>query len=380
MKIILNQMDYTEIRKYSKILLHSQGIDPSVIDIKYNLYYDETGNVKKFLIREDCFNVDANTHFVLGGIEGDNSISFEELKERLNIQKSVTEEIKSKHIYNGALECCLKSVKLEAFFDLIIEKGWHIHFQSLNLVYWSVVDILDSIKGISAYLPIINVLKAMLYRVVKSDIKQIIELFNKYTYPDLKNSEDVYGFMSDMKSLCTLYMKNCPDNQKGILILLIYLLDKGCSQSKAIFIQDEEESVLVKEFTHFYKAKIYTFINSNIVLDNEADVINALNDETFVVDGKTLSNYKFVDSKSEIMIQLSDIAVGIVAKYLHAIDYNIDLMDSYIKQFDKDQLRRFCKLNKIIKKSLDYNPVFIHQITSLELHQLLVRLTEQYGI
>lgn len=373
-------MDYTEIRKYSKILLHSQGIDPSVIDIKYNLYYDETGNVKKFLIREDCFNVDANTHFVLGGIEGDNSISFEELKERLNIQKSVTEEIKSKHIYNGALECCLKSVKLEAFFDLIIEKGWHIHFQSLNLVYWSVVDILDSIKGISAYLPIINVLKAMLYRVVKSDIKQIIELFNKYTYPDLKNSEDVYGFMSDMKSLCTLYMKNCPDNQKGILILLIYLLDKGCSQSKAIFIQDEEESVLVKEFTHFYKAKIYTFINSNIVLDNEADVINALNDETFVVDGKTLSNYKFVDSKSEIMIQLSDIAVGIVAKYLHAIDYNIDLMDSYIKQFDKDQLRRFCKLNKIIKKSLDYNPVFIHQITSLELHQLLVRLTEQYGI
>ena len=59
-------MDYTEIRNINKTILCVQNIDPSLIDISSTLYYDETGNIKKFVVREDSFNVDADTHFVLG--------------------------------------------------------------------------------------------------------------------------------------------------------------------------------------------------------------------------------------------------------------------------------------------------------------------------
>lgn len=108
-------MDCTEIRNINKKMLVVQGIDPKYLDVCTNLFYDETGNVKKFIVREDSFNVDADTHFVLGGIACEEIIEFEELKTRFAVQKSVSEEIKSKHIYSGTFELCLKSAKNGTF-------------------------------------------------------------------------------------------------------------------------------------------------------------------------------------------------------------------------------------------------------------------------
>lgn len=371
------EFDFTEIREYNKVLLFLQGISPNYIDMKCNLYYDETGNVKKFIIRENCFNVDADTHFVLGGIEGHSTISFEDLKNRLDMQTTVN-EVKSKHIYNGAFESCLKSSKLEKFLDLIIERRWHIHFQSLNLVYWSVVDILDSIKDID--ISKIYHLKAVLYQVIKSNTRNAIDIFNRYTYPDLKSGKDVSNFMNSIRELCLAYIDKCSEYHKELLDLLIKILEKGRLQSEAIFIQNEDKSVLIKDFSEFYAYEIYTFINSNIVLDNEADIVNYLNENKFVIEGRNLTNYKFVDSKSDTMIQISDVIVGLIAKYLHAIDRNSNQIIDYISQFDDEQLRRFRKLNKIIKYSLKYNPAFIHQTTSIELHNLFISLVELYRI
>ena len=61
--------DFTVIRNANKLMLFFQGIDQSSFDVATNLYYDETGNIKKFIIREESFNVDADTHFVLGGMK-----------------------------------------------------------------------------------------------------------------------------------------------------------------------------------------------------------------------------------------------------------------------------------------------------------------------
>ena len=88
-------MDYTEVREMT---INISGFDPRFFDANYTLYYDETNNTKRFIIRENCFNVDANTHFVLGGIEAHNDITFDELKNLFQLQKNVI-EVKSHHIY-----------------------------------------------------------------------------------------------------------------------------------------------------------------------------------------------------------------------------------------------------------------------------------------
>lgn len=359
-------------------MLQAQGIAPSCLDVLSNLYYDETGNIKKFVVRKESFNVDANTHFVLGGIEGEGSIEFDDLKQCLRVQKSIKEEIKAKHIYTGTFEWCLKSERLELFLDLIIEKGWHIHFLSLNVLYWSIVDILDSIEDVNKYIPFIFDLKAILYRVAKYDIKATAKLFHDYKYPDLKTPDDVKNFMLELRELSIKYEEVCSKQQQLLLGTLQSLLSKGCKQDAAVFIQNETEHLLIKEMTNFYEMEIYKYVNSNLIFDNESDIVKAMADCEYVIDGKVMSKYYFVDSKSDCMIQLSDIFVGIMARYLQAIDVNIDNLKNYVAEFDDNQHRRFCKLNSLIKSSLDYNQTFIHQTTSIELHSTLNRLVDEY--
>lgn len=368
------QIDFTELRDCMKNMLVEQGGDAQWFDIFTNLYYDETGNIKKFVVREDSFNVDAGTHFVLGGIEGEGSVKFEDLKHLFCAQDNIT-EIKSRHVYKGAFECCLKSDKLERFLDLIIEKGWHIHFQSLNILYWSIVDIVDSIKNDLAKDPDINkLLKAMLYRVVKSDIKSVAKLFYDYGYPDLKSSVSLKNFMRELLCLTHKYEKVCPMHLLWHLEMLQIILRTGIEQDSAVFIQDETEHLLINELTSFYEEEIRKYVNCIIVFDNESDIIKAISNRKYMIEGNLLSRYYFVDSKSDTMIQLSDIFVGVMAKYLHAIDTNIDSLNDYMEKFDKEQYRRFCKLNSVIKRSLDFNQTFIHQITSSELNCALIRL------
>ncbi len=371
-------MDCTDIRNANKKMLLAQGISPSCLDVLTNLYYDETGNIKKFVVREESFNVDADTHFVLGGIEGEGNIDFNDLKQRLRVQRTITEEIKSKHIYTGSFECCLKSERLEYFLDLIIEKGWHVHFLSLNVLYWSIVDILDSIDDINTYIPIIFELKAILYRIAKYDIKATAKLFHEYKYPDIKASDDVKKFLQRLLDLSKKYAEVCPKQQRQLLSTLQTILNKGSQQDAAVFIQNETEHQLIKEMTTFYETEIYKYVNSNLIFDNESDIIKAMSNCEYIIDGKVLSRYYFVDSKSDCMIQLSDIFVGILARYLHAIDVNVDNLNDYVEKFDKNQYRRFCKINCLIKSSQDYNQTFIHQTTSIELHFALNRLIEEY--
>lgn len=374
------QIDYTELRNCTKKLLVEHGIDAQCLDILTNLYYDETGNIKKFVVKEDSFNVDAGTHFVLGGIEGEGGVKFEDLKQRFGTQDNIT-EIKSKHIYKGTFECCLKSDKLERFLDLIIEKGWHIHFQSLNILYWSIVDIVDSINDDLIKNPETNkLLKAMLYRVVKSDESAVAKLFYDYRYPDLKTSDDIKSFMCELLCLTNKYEKICPKPLLLYLSMLQILLKKGCEQDIAVFIQNEKELMLINELTGFYEEEIRKYVNSILVFDNESDIINTISNREYIIEGNILSRYYFVDSKSDCMIQLSDVFVGIMAKYLHAIDVNIDSLGDYIGRFNEEQRRRFCKLNHVINSSLNYNQTFVHQVTSIELHHALINLVEENNV
>jgi len=360
--------------------INISGFDPRFFDANYTLYYDETNNTKRFIIRENCFNVDANTHFVLGGIEAHNDITFDELKNLFQLQKNVI-EVKSHHIYHGGFADCLNSVKLTPFLDLILCNGWHIHFQTLNLLYFSIVDIIDSIDESDLLeWPILFNVKSMLYKVVKADVVASIAIFNKYFYPDIKNTSIGKAFLQDFIDLSINYKSKCDPAYIKYLEILISLLKSGQKQDELIFIQNEKEKVLIDQFSAFYLHEVYMFKNSRIIFDNEDDIRNIICTNSIEVDGAVVTNYRFVDSKDNVMIQLSDIAVGIISKYLHAIDYEEDAIDISIAAFNDRQKENFLKLNRILKCSMDYNPVFIHQISSIEEHQILLRLIERYGV
>ena len=381
-KIVSHPIDYTDIRQGLKKYVSAQGISPSDIDMCYMLYYDETNNIKKFKLNEEKhkFNVSADTIFVLGGIEGEGAIKIEELKSLFDLQDSV-QEVKSHNIYSGTFADCLKSERLERFLNLLIDKNWHIHFISLNVLYWSIVDILDTIDGFASQNPLkIFTLKALFYRIMKSDITGFSDLVLKYRYPNI-DSQDILAFIEEVISICETYKNSHEVRVKQRCIILIEWLQKATLQKELVFIQDEEELIMLKELTHIYRSEISTWINSRIIMDNEIDVIYELKKNPISINGNNLNNYIFVDSKMDTMVQLSDVAVGIMSRYLYFIDQNGTDCEKVISDtFNENQLNVFRKLNMVLKKSRDFNPLFFNQQTSLEYHGLLNNLVDKYAV
>ena len=86
-------MDYTEIYNSIRSLIKSQGIDENFIDREETLYYDESGNIKHLIVKENKLNAEKDTVFVLGGVQAENAITIDELKKALG--KAPDVELKS---------------------------------------------------------------------------------------------------------------------------------------------------------------------------------------------------------------------------------------------------------------------------------------------
>lgn len=110
----------------------------------YIFYYDETNNIKTFYVKENDFNYTFTANFVLGGLLHQGAVSdVQPLIDSFKLQKTA-KEVKFKHIAFGDFLDCLKSQKLNLFFRFLKDNDLYVHYSSLNILYWSVVDIVDS--------------------------------------------------------------------------------------------------------------------------------------------------------------------------------------------------------------------------------------------
>ena len=54
-------------------------------------------------------------------------------------------------------------------------------------------------------------------------------------------------------------------------------------------------------------------------------------------------------------------------------------IETDINGFDEQQKNNFKLLNKVMKQSLDYNPLFFHYIASVETQSVVNAMMEKYG-
>lgn len=66
------------------------------------------------------------------------------------------------------------------------------------------------------------------------------------------------------------------------------------------------------------------------------------------------------------MIQVCDYVVSILRKYFIFVDRTLDEVISDIERFDEQQMQRYRLLNKVLKRTLDSNPLYFHYIASVE--------------
>jgi len=356
--------DISDVRRMTKMLAPTADFDSP-----FTFYYDETNNIRKFYVRENDFNSSFNSNFVLGGLvyEGTRP-DIKPLFDKLKLQKNIT-EVKLKHIAKGEFLDCLKSEKLNIFLKYLLDNDLHIHYSSLNILYWSIVDIVDSAIANSEVamqldLNFSNHLKNDLYKLSKLEIESVIELFYNSDYPNLKK-ESVLEFIEELTSIFDEYI----DTQEFHLGLesLRQILKEAKKRDSLPFIMDEEDRILIENFSQFYLRPIYLFKNSNHIFDNEVAISEILAGYKIIDDSKEIKNYSFVDSQSDLFIQASDIFVGLMGKFASYI--NTSSREKIISDFDslsEKQLSNIDVLINLIGKSNSKNVAFLHSIDSYE--------------
>jgi hypothetical protein len=368
---MLESIDCTSYRRDTIIL---NGLSRKKMDSKYSLYFDESGNNRCFWIKDGKYNVDPFTHFVLGGIVSNRKIDFEYAKDKIGCNSTV-QEIKTRNVCRGSFEDCLKNPKLSNYFDLLIEEGCLVHFSVVELFYYSIVDIVDSVTDNND--TDVLELKNELYNILRYNIDKTLYMMKQYDYPNIDDT-DIKDFLLCIIGIVDEYITNT-GKANGFTYKLRMLFQLAQNKEKLVFIQDEESGSLLQSFSHFYMRPIYMFKNSNIVFDEELEIQEKVDSCKMIVDGAVLNNYKFINSKSNVMIQLSDVFSGILARYFRFINANLYDVDEHIAKFDQVQLLTFNKLNHILNISFMENSAFWDMFLCTKMRCLFTYLVEKYS-
>lgn len=368
-------MDYTEFSNLVVKKCEASNINKEYLLREETLYYDETGNAKHLIVKEGKLNADIDLVFVLGGVQAESTIPLNELKTRMG--KSQSTELKSTKDLNGSFIEVLRKDNLKKILDLINDKGWHIHFNAIQILFYGFVDIIDSIPELS-FNPF--EFKAVLYKVLRNNSQKTIEHFKKYKYPNIKDNQ-ISDFLDGIICLMEDQMK--ADAKEGLmdiyLCVMKSLFEEAKEQKKLVFIQDNESHVWVNEFEHFYRNEIWSFTHKKLIFDEEKQVMSSLKKEPIEINGKVASNYKFINSANDAMIQVSDYVVSILRKYFVFLDRMQSEVEKDISEFDTIQMNNYSLLNSILKDSLNYNPLFFNITASAHTRAKFLKYMGMYG-
>lgn len=369
-------MDYTEICNITREFMIAQGIAPQYIDRNETLYYDESGNVKHLIVKNGKLNAEIDTVFVLGGVQAEESISFDDLKTALG--KNLTKELKSTKDLRGSFIDILSKDNFRRILKLIHDRGWHVHFKVVQVLYYGFVDIVDSIDDLK-YSPYIY--KAELYKVLKKNPEKTLSLFKKYKYPNIADNQ-VVCFLSDLLDM----IDEVISEDAGNLKMNPYLVDLRCDIEKAkqqkslSFIQDEEPHTWVSNFEQFYKQEILSLPNKTLVFDEEKQVMNFIVKQDIKINGKSPDNYCFRESSVDSMIQVCDYVVCILRKYMIFLDKLEPEVEAEISHFDETKMSNYKLLNQVLLESFQYNPIFINFTACCNTIAKYFKYMEMYGV
>ena len=336
------------------------GID-TLENIAKDFYYDETNNYRKVHLKDTKLNFEGDGDFVLGGVVVDKNIEFDftNLHKQIKLDKSA-KEMKFKHIAKGDFLKVIASKKLKTVLEFIVSNGISIHLQRLNIFYWSIIDIIESVMPeLSREMTLNHIhIKNSFYRILIAKKNDTLKILNEFSYPDVE-SENLSLFYTKLIDI----VKDNIDSNNIMDFILLKVLEIGSKQEEAVFIQNEERGILLDDFSTFYRYRALMFPNSYHYFDNEILIEEKLSNFDNTFNGKKLDNFSFVDSQQANMIQLADVTVGYFARLFNFCKgKSSQELNAIRKKLGKNELE-VLKLSKIIIDSSDKeNTAYFHSI------------------
>ena len=383
-----NNISYETINWYIKDFSEQSDNELEwVIDALFNhytIYLDESSNCVKFRFKdiEGNTNVKWYNDFVLSGIAFEGScdpIGLDELFNKFELQRNVT-DAKLKHIanYNGEdsnrFIDILKSKKVSILLETLLQSNRiYIHWSTQNLLYYSLVDIVDSVLE----MPFIhNEVKNVLYNHVVQDKNFFLSLLARYDYPNIKEDK-ISDFCGQF--ICWIESLTARNSEEDFALELLRQGVKASSKTNnLVFLQNNTDKLLIENFISTYAMRIATFPNSDIHFDKCGIVESNIDDYIKIFCNVKIPCYDFIDSRHNRWIQLSDMVSGIVGALMAYVNVNdVPSICEELKHFDKTQKRNLELFMRLIRKSSTKNKYFDNISNNMQ-QTKLIQFLEDY--
>lgn len=338
------------------------GIKP--FNEEMTFYYDESGNCRKFYLTDNGFNdLEAiKGDFVLAGI-AHNGKSYEidlvSLHEALEYKEG-QKELKFKHLYHNSADFLsfMGSKRATEFLEWLDKSGLYIHYSALNNLFYSLVDIVDSLWETHpmCFMYFWDI-KNALYDFTIEHQHEVIDILIRHTYPNVK---DTVSFCYELCDLISKYNDDSIYNPGFFLELFRQMLKAAGKMGKLPFIQDNEPNMLIKEYYLFYLERCEIFSKSLHIFDEEKAVEKKLSNIQLYEHGKILNHYKFVKSHENIFVQISDMIAGLLRRLFIFLDEkSIGEIKSLAEKLNENQINNFNILWRLISRSDEKSPLLI---------------------
>ena len=336
------------------------------LDEEYAFFYDETNNIRKFWIRDDDFN-EQPKNFILGGIvhkKLEPLIGLDELVKSLHIQKSA-KEIKFNQLATGNYLGVLNSKKIRTLLEWLIANGVFIHYSNFNILYWSLVDIVDSFweePELRQYMPYVMHIKGELFNLANADLGQLVPILKKYRFPNIQRNAS-FAFMMEFSDLLESVSKK---PQSDISELVIYMVRKAANLPELPFIVDNKDDVLIDSFKSNFIRPLYIYPKSSHTFDNETEIQEALGNTQVEYKGSFVE-YSFLDSLDCIEVQLSDCICGLLGSHFNFLEeHSVEELIEIKLNLNPVQRLTLSLLRKLIDISDAQSNGFMHRISPMD--------------
>ena len=320
----------------------------------HNIYCDESMNLRKVKIKATNKMDLMHTFFVLGGLIVPKGVDLSEINQLF--PKHTEGEYKYKFFsQNRQLPESLSSSRLSALFDFIIEKDIKIHFNAKNFIYYALTDTIDSLN-ICQDFEISQMLKSVFYHFLMKSYDETYQALLDYEYPSIPHGKEKEFIACLIDIFQRSFVRECnvgDQEYEAGRILLQLIKDENIRELPLI--QDNTPGLLESTFMYDYIQTATIFINNGVFFDIEEKIEEDL--KSFDADYQKKLNCSFLDSQTNLGIQLSDAISGFIARLLKMLtSYSMEAMDKFLDFINDDRraLKNLAKFLKIYEKSNDF--------------------------
>lgn len=329
----------------------------------WRIHYDETENCRSIAYRNGSI-ADARTverPFILGGIAILGEGVEDELLERIESFAPRSGEMKARTVLGGSDDFArvLRGRGTTRFLESLDRPGIAVHYHSQDNLYYAIVDIVDSMIAVSGHEHMSvahRKLKNALYLCARIDPVGFLENLAAFGFPNVPPGE-VRPFCEFIENSLLDFLETRPELlsfEDGSSIEALRQMARTSSRSESLaLLKDNPPDTLVEGFSNHYQQVCLFFPEAFHCFDAETHV------SMDIVDG---DNYDFVDSKSNLFIQISDVWVGLLSRCFRFLGEWADDRNPDVFAHNPIALENLKTIRRLIDRSADLHPALVSSL------------------